>query len=205
MGKNKVAKASNSKDKLDSDTEPPSEQNTVKGKKSLVVYFSCTNTTKKIAEYVQQSAGADIYRIEAAVPYTAEDLNYGNADSRTSQGQNNPSARSAIAGSLPSLDGYEIVYLGYPLWFGQAPKIMYTFIESCNLGGKVVIPVCTSHSSGIGSSATNLHALTDSGVTWLEGRRFPSTTTKEEVAQWLNDSGIQELLAQNREETMESI
>lgn len=118
-------------------------QNSVKGKKSLVVYFSCTDTTKKIAEYVQQSAGADIYRIEAAVPYTAEDLNCGSADSRTSQEQNNPSARPVIAGNLPSLDGYEIVYLGYPLWFGQTPKIMYTFIESYNLSDKSFIILVT--------------------------------------------------------------
>lgn len=78
-------------------------------------------------------------------------------------------------------------------------------MESYDFKGKTIKPICTSHSSGIGSSATNLHALTDSGVTWLEGRRFSSTTTKEEIAQWLKDSGIQELLAQNREETMERV
>ena len=183
----KVAKASNPKDKTDSDTEPPSDQNTVKGKKSLVVYFSCTNTTKKIAEYVQQSAGADSYRIEAAVPYTAEDLNYGNADSRTSQEQNNPSARPAIEGNLPSLDGYEIVYLGYPLWFGQAPKIMYTFIESYNLSGKIVIPFCTSHSSGIGTSATNLQTVTRGDAAWIAGQRFSGSSSKAEVEKWIDN------------------
>lgn len=183
----KIDKASNPKDKTDSDTKPPSDQNTVKGKKSLVVYFSCTNTTKKIAEYVQQSTGADIYRIEAAVPYTAEDLNYGNADSRTSQEQNNPSARPAIAGNLPSLDGYEIVYLGYPLWFGQAPKIMYTFIESYNLSGKIVIPFCTSHSSGIGASATNLQTVTKGNATWIAGQRFSGSSSKAEVEKWIDN------------------
>lgn len=183
----KVAKASNPKDKRDSDMEPPSDQNTVKGKKSLVVYFSCTNTTKKIAEYVQQSAGADIYRIEAAVPYTAEDLNYGNADSRTLQEQNNPSARPAIAGNLPSLDGYEIVYLGYPLWFGQAPKIMYTLIESYNLSGKIVIPFCTSHSSGIGTSATNLQTVTRGNAAWIAGQRFSGSSSKADIEKWINN------------------
>lgn len=182
----KVVKASDPKDKPDSDTEPPSDQNTVKGKKSLVVYFSCTNTTKKIAEYVQQSVGADIYRIEAAVPYTAQDLNYGNADSRTSQEQNNPSARSAIAGNLPSLDGYEIVYLGYPQWFGQAPKIMYTFVEHYNLSGKTVIPFCTSHSSGIGISATNLQTVTRGNAAWIAGQRFSGSSSKADVEKWIN-------------------
>ena len=182
----KVAKASNPKDKPDSDTEPPSDQNNIKGKKSLVVYFSCTDTTKKIAEYVQQSVGADIYRIEAAVPYTAGDLNYGNADSRTSQEQNNPSARPAIAGNLPSLDGYEIVYLGYPLWFGQAPKIMYTFVEHYNLSGKTVIPFCTSHSSGIRTSATNLQTATKGNAAWIAGQRFSGSSSKADVEKWIN-------------------
>ena len=95
--------------------------------------------------------------------------------------------------------------IAYPIWWGQAPRIISTFLESYDFSGKTIVPVCTSHSSGIGSSATNLHALTDGSVTWLEGRRFSSTSTKEEVAQWLKDSGIQKLLVQNKEEPMERV
>ncbi len=94
-------------------TEPPATQNPT-GKKSIVVYFSCTDNTKTIAEYVAESADADIYRIEPSVPYTSADLNYNNADSRTSKEQNDALARPAMAGELPSLDQYENVYLGYP-------------------------------------------------------------------------------------------
>lgn len=167
--------------------------------KSLVVYFSCTDTTKKVAEYVQQSVGADIYRIQPAEPYTAADLNYGNAASRATREQNDMAARPAIAGNLPDLNTYDVVYLGYPIWWGQAPKIIYSFLENCDLSGKMIVPFCTSHSSGIGSSATNLHSLADGSVTWLDGRRFSASTSKEEVIKWLGDLGMQSLLEQERE------
>ncbi len=192
----------------DSETPPPSvtpEPGGAEQGKSLIVYFSCTDTTKKIAEYVQEITGADIYRIEPEVPYTAEDLNYGDASTRATREQNDSSARPAIAGKVENMSRYQNIVIAYPIWWGQAPRIISTFLESYDFSGKTIVPVCTSHSSGIGSSATNLHALTDSSVTWLEGRRFSSTTTKEEVAQWLKDSGIQELLVRNKEGEMERV
>ena len=241
-------KGSNQKDKTDSETEPPSDQNSTppvtpkpeeptppptetplpdetlppsesdtptpsitpepgsaEQGKSLIVYFSCTDTTKKIAEYMQEITGADIYRIEPEVPYTAEDLNYGAASTRATREQNDSSARPAITGKVENMAQYQNVVIAYPIWWGQAPRIISTFLESYDFSGKTIVPVCTSHSSGIGSSATNLHALTDGSVTWLEGRRFSSTSTKEEVAQWLKDSGIQKLLVQNKEEPMERV
>ncbi len=192
----------------DSETPPPSvtpEPGGAEQGKSLIVYFSCTDTTKKIAEYVQEITGADIYRIEPEVPYTAEDLNYGDASTRAAREQNDSSARPAIAGKVENMSQYQNIVIAYPIWWGQAPRIISTFLESYDFSGKTIVPVCTSHSSGIGSSATNLHALTDGSVTWLEGRRFSSTTTKEEVAQWLKDSGIQELLVRNKEGEMERV
>ena len=192
----------------DSETPPPSvtpEPGGAEQGKSLIVYFSCTDTTKKIAEYVQEITGADIYRIEPEVPYTAEDLNYGDASTRAAREQNDSSARPAIAGKVENMSRYQNIVIAYPIWWGQAPRIISTFLESYDFSGKTIVPVCTSHSSGIGSSATNLHALTDGSVTWLEGRRFSSTTTKEEVAQWLKDSGIQELLVRNKEGEMERV
>lgn len=162
----------------------PTESPTV-DKKGIVVYFSCTDNTKKIAEYIAESTSADIYRIEPAVPYTSEDLDYGNADSRTSKEQNDTAARPEIAGALPNLNEYENVYIGYPIWWGQAPKIMYTFVESCNLSGKTVIPFCTSGSSGIGTSAVNLQAAVVSQATWLDGKRFSGNSLKSEVENWI--------------------
>lgn len=161
------------------------------GGKKLVVYFSCTDNTKTIAEYVAESTDADTYRIEAAQPYTAADLNYGDADSRTSRENRDATARPEIAGELPSLEGYTNVYIGYPIWHGQAPKILYTFVENCSLSGKTVIPFCTSASSGIGSSASNLQAVDTSQATWLAGRRFSGSSPKSDVENWILGLGLE--------------
>ena len=171
--------------------EPTETPDVPSGKKSIVVYFSCTDNTKTLAEYVAESTDADIYRIEPSVPYTSADLNYGNADSRTSKEQNDATARPEITGELPALDGYENVYLGYPIWWGQAPKILYTFVENCNLSGKTVIPFCTSASSGIGTSATNVQAADTSQATWLTGRRFSGSSPKSDVESWISGLGLQ--------------
>lgn len=109
-------------------TEQPQTPNPVVNRKSIVVYFSCTDNTKTIAEYIKDCTSSDIYRIEPSVPYTSADLNYGNADSRTSKEQNDMAAKPGIAGNLPSLTDYEIVYLGYPIWLVypnliQSPKL----------------------------------------------------------------------------------
>lgn len=172
-------------------TEQPEKPNPIVDRKSVVIYFSCTDNTKKIAEYIKDSTASDIYRIEPSVPYTSADLNYGNADSRTSKEQNDVTARPEIIGELPALDGYENVYIGYPIWWGQAPKIMYTFVETCNLSGKTVIPFCTSASSGIGTSATNLQAADTSQATWLTGRRFSGSSPKSDVQSWISGLGLQ--------------
>ena len=171
--------------------EPTETPDVPAGKKSIVVYFSCTDNTKTIAEYVAESTAADIYRIEPSVPYTSADLDYGNDDSRTSKEQNDATARPEISGELPALDGYENVYIGYPIWWGQAPKILYTFVENCNLSGKTVIPFCTSASSGVGISATNLQAADTSQATWLTGRRFSGSSPKSDVENWLAGLGLQ--------------
>lgn len=170
---------------------PTSTSAISENRKNVVVYFSCTDNTKTIAGYVAESTDADIYRIEPSVPYTSADLNYNNSDSRTSKEQNDSLARPEIAGELPSLDQYENVYLGYPIWWGQAPKIMYTFIEHYNLSGKTVIPFCTSASSGIGTSATNLQAADTSQAVWLAGRRFSGSSPKSDVVSWLVGLGLQ--------------
>lgn len=136
----------------------------------LVAYFSATGTTKGVAEKIAQGLNADLFEIVPAQPYTDEDLDYGNDQSRTSIEMNDPSSRPEIANTIENIDQYDTIYLGYPIWWGQAPKIMDTFVESYDLAGKIIIPFCTSGSSGIGSSATNLETLTN-GATWKEGRR----------------------------------
>ena len=154
----------------------------------LVAYFSCTNNTKSIAEYVADITGGTIYQIIPAVPYTSADLNY-NSDCRANREQNDATCRPEISGSVASISDYDIIYLGYPIWWGQAPKIIYTFLESYNLSGKTIVPFCTSGSSGIGTSATNMHSSA-MGATWLDGRRFSGSASKSDIENWINSLGI---------------
>lgn len=152
---------------------------------SIVVYFSRTNNTEKIANYIIALTESDSYEILAKVSYTDEDINYNNSNSRTSREQNDPNARPEIGSEDIDLSNYDVIYLGYPIWWGQAPKIMYTFVEKYDLSSKTIIPFCTSASSGIGSSATNL-ANSATNATWLSGKRFSSSSTKDEVKSWLD-------------------
>lgn len=154
----------------------------------LVAYFSATGTTKSLAEYVAEILGADSYEITPEVPYTDEDLAY-YTDGRADQEQNDLAARPAIEGSVPNMEQYDTVLIGYPIWHGQAPRIISTFLESYDFAGKTLVPFCTSHSSGIGSSDTNLHAISPDAA-WLDGERFPAGTSKAEMEAWLDSIGI---------------
>ncbi len=158
--------------------------------KTLVVYFSCTNTTEKIASYILDSVEADKYKIEAAVPYTADDLKY-YTGSRADKEQNDPTSRPEIANSISNIEDYDTIFLGYPIWHGQAPKIIYTFLESYDFSEKTIVPFCTSHSSGVGSSATNLHSICKgSNVIWKAGTRFSSSASGNSVLSWINDLNL---------------
>ncbi len=112
----------------------------------LIAYFSCTNTTEGIAKHIQAETKGTLYEIIPEITYTSADLNY-NSDCRANREQNDPAARSAISGSVENFDKYDIVFIGYPIWWGQAPKIIYTFLESYDLSGKTVVPFCTSAST----------------------------------------------------------
>lgn len=165
-------------------SESVSEQEINMEQKTLVVYFSATGTTEPLAEYAAEILEADIYEIVPEVPYTEADLAY-YTNGRADQEQNDPSARPAIAGKVENMEGYDTIILGYPIWHGQAPRIISTFLESYDFSEKTIIPFCTSHSSGIGSSADNLHELCPDSVNWLEGKRFEAGTTKETMEDWL--------------------
>ncbi len=154
----------------------------------LVVCFSHGGHTKRLAEYAAECLNADFYEIRAAVPYTDDDISY-HTDCRAGREQKDASARPAVAGKLPDLSGYGTIVIGYPIWYGQAPKIIYTFLESADTKGKAIIPFCTSGSSPIGTSAQDLHASAP-GAEWNEGRRFAAGTAKEEIAVWLESTGF---------------
>ena len=158
--------------------------------KTLVVYFSCTGSTKPLAEYAAESLDADLYEIVPEDLYTEKDLAY-YTNGRADQEQNDPNVRPAISGSVENMDEYDTIILGYPIWHGQAPRIISTFLESYDFSEKTILPFCTSHSSGMGSSADNLHALCSDSVIWLDGKRFEVGTSKESVQNWIGEMGIE--------------
>lgn len=153
--------------------------------KTLVVYFSGTGNTKRAAEIIASESGADIYAITPEKPYTEEDLNYRNKESRVVKEHDQPDLRPALAGDVPDWDKYETVYIGYPLWWRQAPHVVYSFVESHNFEGKTVIPFCTSTLDPIGTSGENLARAAGSG-NWLTGDRFSERESEKEIRSWVD-------------------
>ncbi len=150
----------------------------------LVAYFSATGTTKGVAEKIAQITGADLYEIVPAMPYSEEDLNWSDNSSRSTQEQNDKSVRPEIGSEDISLEGYTTVYLGFPIWWGEEPRILDTFVEKYSFEGITVIPFCTSSSSGIGHSGPNMEALAGSG-TWLQGERFGGSVSEADLQSWI--------------------
>ena len=161
--------------------QEPGEEDTPS---TLVAYFSATGNTEGIAQHLQAILDAGLYEIVPAEPYSDDDLNYNVSDCRANQEQNDPDARPAIDGSVDNMEDYEVIFLGYPIWWGEAPRIVSTFLESYDFDGKTIVPFCTSASSGMGESAEALAALAGSAA-WLEGARFNPGASQEEVAAWV--------------------
>lgn len=156
----------------------------------LVVYFSATGTTRGVAEKLAEGLSADLYEIVPEEPYTDADLNYNNSSSRTSIETDDPDCRPAIAGELPDLTFYDTVFIGYPIWWGDTPRIVSNFVEQVDLTDKTLAVFFTSGSSGLGSSMKHLEQQSGAG-SWLEGRRFTGRTTVEELTDWAKGLGIE--------------
>ena len=153
--------------------------------KTLVAYFSVTGSTKGVAEKIVSLTGADKYEIVPKIPYTSSDIDYNNNMSRTSIEQNDTTIRPEIAGNKLDLSAYSRIYLGYPIWWGMAPRIMDTFVESYPFDGITIVPFCTSGSSGIGSSADRLKELAKTGA-WISGHRFAGGASETEIRTWID-------------------
>ena len=153
---------------------------------TLIAFFSATGTTKGVAEKIAAITGGDLYEILAAEPYTEDDLNYNDSSSRSTKEQNDKNVRPEIGSEDISLEGYTTVYLGFPIWWGEEPRILDTFVEKYSFEGITVIPFCTSASSGIGHSGPNMEALAGSG-TWLDGKRFGGSVSEADLESWIKD------------------
>lgn len=157
--------------------------------KVLVAYFSATGNTETIAVHIAELTEAELYEIVPETPYTEADLDYTNPDSRSQAENDDPGARPEISGQVENMEDYSAVFLGYPIWNGQAPKIISTFLESYDFSGKTIVPFCTSGSSPIGSSAENLRSLAP-GADWLEGMRFSGSSDRDTVSDWISSLGL---------------
>lgn len=151
--------------------------------KTLVVYFSATGTTEGVAQAIADTVGADLFEVVPSDPYTSDDLNWTNNDSRVSREHNDEGLR-AVALESTDVDGwddYDTVFIGYPIWWGIAAWPMSSFVSANDFSGKNVVPFCTSLSSGIGQSGKLLAELAGTG-SWLDGYRFSSSTTVNDIA-----------------------
>ena len=164
--------------------ETAAEPASVQENKVLVVCFSATGTTRGVAEKIAALTGAELIDLLPAQPYTTEDLNYNDRTTRATVEQNTPDVRPEIANEI-SLDGCTTLYLGYPIWWGQAPRIMSTFVESHDFTGITVIPFCTSGSSGAGRTGETLGEQAGTG-TFLSSTRFSGSVSEADLQQWID-------------------
>ena len=156
-----------------------------------MVYFSATGNTEEAAGYIADLTGGNLFELEPAEPYTDEDLNYGNEDSRVSREHEDESLRDVelTADTVENWSEYDTVFVGYPIWWGIAAWPVDDFIEANDFTGKTVIPFCTSASSGLGQSGELLAEMAGTGD-WLEGMRFSSGVSQEDVQAWLDELNL---------------
>lgn len=151
--------------------------------KALVAYFSASGTTERVAERLAQAIGADLFEIEPEQPYTAADVDWRNASSRSSIEMNDRSCRPAIASHVADMDSYDVVFVGFPIWWYREPSIVDTFMEAYDFAGKLVVPFATSGGSGIGESGANMAALAP-GAKVERGDRLASSITAADLRGW---------------------
>ena len=158
---------------------------------TLVVYFSATGNTEQAATYIADITGGDLFELEPADPYTDEDLNYNNEDSRVSQEYADESLRDVelVSDTVENWDSYDTVFIGYPIWWGIAAWPVDTFVKNNDFNGKTVIPFATSSSSGMGQSGSLLADMAGTGD-WQEGQRFSSGVSSDDVQSWVNGLGL---------------
>ena len=155
-------------------------------KKVLVAVFSASGTTRAVGEEIARTAGADFYEIVPKEIYTSADLNWMNKKSRSSVEMSDPSARPEISGAVADMASYDTVIVGFPIWWGVAPRIIDTFLESYDFSGKKIIPFCTSGGSGVGKSDIALHKDVSGEVRWAKGRQI-NRPNEAEIRRWLDE------------------
>ncbi len=157
-------------------------------KNILVTYFSCTGTTENIAKKIARITNADIFEIKPQIPYTKEDLDFDDSYSRSTLEVNNPASRPAIDGKVGQMERYDVVFLGFPIWWYHAPKIINTFLEQYNFSGKKVIPFATSGGTDIDVCEEKLHDTYPDSVTWEKGKLLIGIMSEDSLTSWINSA-----------------
>ncbi len=155
-------------------------------KKRLVAYFSCSGVTKKLAGTLADVAGADLYEIKPETKYTGADLNWTDKKSRSTIEMKDPSSRPAITDKVSNMKEYDVIFVGFPIWWYVAPTIINTFLESYDFSGKTIVPFCTSGGSGVGKTDEILRALCPDSVTWCPSKLLNGNASKEKLSAWVN-------------------
>ncbi len=153
--------------------------------KILVTVFSASGVTRRVGEEIARISGGDFFEIVPKEKYTSDDLNWMNKRSRSSIEMNDPSARPEIADTVSNMDSYDTIIIGFPIWWGVAPRIIDTFLESYDFKGKKIIPFCTSGGSGVGRSDRELQKHVAANVKWEKGVQINRPNEKE-IKKWLN-------------------
>jgi flavodoxin len=159
--------------------------------KNLVAYFSASGVTRDVAEKLAQSASADLYEIKPQVPYSKADLDWQNKKSRSSIEMGDKSSRPAIADRDINVGAYDVVFIGFPIWWYIAPTIVNTFLESHDFAGKTIIPFATSGSSGMGETVANLKGSLSPSSTIRDGKVLNGNQTQESLAAWVGGLGLE--------------
>ena len=159
-------------------------------KKTLIAYFSCSGVTEELAKTLASGVEGDLYKIEPAIPYADADLNWHDQKARSTIEMRDMKSRPEIAGKVQNMDEYDVVYIGFPIWWYVAPTIINTFLESYDFSGKTVIPFATSGMSDVGETDKWLHASCSKETNWRPAKRFPSNKNADELKKWIDGLSI---------------
>ena len=181
----------NGEDTSAPDASEPEDSQSGENGGVLVVYYSATGNTEAVAGYIAEATGGDLFELEPAEPYTDADLNWTDENSRVTLEHEDESLRDVelVADTVDNWDSYDTVFIGYPIWWGIAAWPVDGFVEANDFTGKTVIPFCTSSSSGLGQSGELLSEMAGTGD-WLEGQRFRSSASQEDVTEWVDSLGL---------------
>ena len=158
--------------------------------KILVAYFSASGVTKKVAEEIAKAEQADLFEILPETPYTAADLDWTNKKSRSTVEMQDPACRPPVVGKVENMAQYDVVFIGFPIWWGREPSVVDTFLEAHDFAGKTIMPFCTSGGSGIGETAKRMQEIVGASAVVKEGTRLGGTVSEADLTVWESELGL---------------